>query len=48
MYFSIPDLLREKDMSQRISVGEALLKLSKIYVIADGARKLVSEIPDIA
>jgi succinate dehydrogenase / fumarate reductase flavoprotein subunit len=49
---SIPDLsagkvkLEEKKLSQKISVKDALIELSKICVIADGARRSVAEIPD--
>ncbi|MEM3238136.1 MAG: hypothetical protein QW258_03145 [Thermoplasmata archaeon] len=33
-------------MSPKISVKEALFELSKIYVIKDGARRTVTEIPN--
>ena len=46
MYFSILEMLKEKGLSQKISVKEALFELSKIYVIADGARRSLAEIPD--
>ena len=48
MYFSILEMLKEKGLSQKISVKEALFELSKIYVIADGARRSLAEIPDKA
>lgn len=46
MYFSILETLKEKGLSHKISVKEALFELSKIYVIADGARRSLAEIPD--
>ena len=46
MYFSILEMLKEKDLSHKISVKEALFELSKIYVIADGARRSLAEISD--
>ena len=33
-------------MSQKMSVKEALFELSKIYVISDGARRTLAEIPE--
>ena len=46
MYFSILEALKEKDLSHRISVKEALFELSKIYVITDGTGRSVAEISD--
>ncbi|MEM3265490.1 MAG: hypothetical protein QXH07_06005 [Thermoplasmata archaeon] len=46
MYFIILEILSEKRMSPKISVKEALFELSKIYVIKDGARRTVTEIPN--
>ena len=46
MYFSILQVLKDHGMSQRMSVKEALFELSKIYVIADGARRTLAEIPE--
>jgi hypothetical protein len=46
IYFSILEMLKEKDLSHEISVKEVLFELSKIYVIADGARRSLAEIPD--
>jgi len=46
MYFSILEVLKEKKVSQKISVKEALFELSKIYVISDGARRTLAEIPE--
>ncbi len=45
IYFSILNTLKEKKLSDKISVKEALFELSKIYVIADGPRRTVAEIP---
>ena len=44
MYFSILQVLKDHDVSQKISVKETLFELSKIYVIADGARRTIAEI----
>jgi transposase len=46
MYFSILQTLKNNGMSQKMSVKEALFELSKIYVIADGARRTLAEIPE--
>jgi hypothetical protein len=46
IYFSILEVLKEKKVSQKISVKEALFELSKIYVISDGARRTLAEIPE--
>ena len=46
MYFSILQVLKDHDLSQKISVKETLFELSKIYVIADGARRILAEIPE--
>ena len=45
MYFSILQVLKDHDLSQKISVKEALFELSKIYMTVSGARRTVSEIP---
>ena len=39
-------VLKGHDVSQKISVKEALFELSKIYVIADGERRTLAEIPE--
>lgn len=39
-------MLKGHDVSQKISVKEALFELSKIYVIADGERRTLAEIPE--
>jgi transposase len=46
MYFSIHQVLKDKDLSQKMSVKEVLFELSKIYVIADGTRRTLAEIPE--
>ena len=46
MYFSILQVLKDHDLSQKISVKEALFELSKIYMTVSGARRTVSEIPE--
>ena len=45
MYFSILQVLKDHDLSQKISVKEALFELSKIFITASSARRTVSEIP---
>ena len=44
MYFSILQVLKDHDVSQKIFVKEALFELSKIYITVSGARRTVSEI----
>lgn len=39
-------MLNDHNHSQKISVKGALFDLSKIYVIADGARRTLAEIPE--
>jgi len=46
IYFSILEVLKEKKVSEKISAKGALFKLSKIYVISDGARRTLAEIPE--
>lgn len=46
MHISILEALKEKYLSDKTSVKEALIELSRIYVIADGAKRSVSEISD--
>ena len=46
MYFSILQVLKDHDLSQKISVKETLFELSKIYITVSGARRTVSEIPE--
>jgi hypothetical protein len=38
-------MLKEKDLVGKISVGEVLLELSKVYEITIGEKKKLSEIP---
>ena len=46
MYFSILQVLKDHDVSQKMSVKEALFDLSKIYIIADGSRRTLAGIPE--
>jgi hypothetical protein len=46
MYFSIHQVLKDKDLSQKMSVKEVLFELSKVYVIVNGARRTMAEIPE--
>ena len=46
IYFSIHQVLKDHDVSQKMSVKEALFDLSKIYVIAEGARRTLAKIPE--
>ena len=46
MYFSVLQVLKDHGMSQKMSVKEVLFDLSKIYIIADGARRTLAEIPE--
>lgn len=45
IYYAIMNMLREKKLLKNVSVRELLLKLSKVYVVTDGKRSVVSEIP---
>ena len=46
IYFSILKTLKQKKLSQKICLKDALSKLSKIYVIAGRARRSFAEIPE--
>ena len=46
IYFSILQVLKDHDVSQKMSVKEALFDLSKIYVTAEGARRTLAKIPE--
>jgi transposase len=46
MYFGILQVLKDHDVSHKMSVKEVLFDLSKVYVIADGARRTLAEIPE--
>ena len=39
-------MLKDHDVSQKMSVKEVLFELSKIYVIVNGARRTLSEIQE--
>ncbi|MHB8397127.1 MAG: hypothetical protein ACYDBK_08015, partial [Thermoplasmataceae archaeon] len=44
-YYRILKLLKEKHVNSRISVKDAILQLSKIYLTDIGNRTIVAEIP---
>ncbi len=46
MYSRIFQVLKDHDFSHKMSVKEVLFDLSKIYVIADGARITLAKIPE--
>ena len=46
IYFRILGVLNAKGMSPKISVKDAILELSKIYVLVHGARTSLAEIPE--
>ena len=39
-------MMRKRDFLQKISVEDAFSGLSKIYLIANGARRSVADVPD--
>lgn len=43
--YGILNILKDKKLNGKISVGEVLLELSKTYMIIHGARRTLSEIP---
>ena len=45
-YLSILQVLKDEGLSQKMSVKEVLLELSRMYVIVNGARRTLSEIPE--
>ena len=45
LYYKILKMLKEKDLVGKVSVGEVLLELSKVYEITIGEKKKLSEIP---
>ncbi len=45
MYYSIFVLIRSADLTGKISVKDALLKFSRVYMIRSGKRDITSEIP---
>ena len=45
-YYAIMNMLREKDILRKISVRELLLELSKVYLVTDGKREIITEIPN--
>ena len=45
LYYSIFVLIRAADLTDRVSVRDALLRFSRVYEITDGKRSIMSEIP---
>ena len=45
LYYSIFVLIRAADLTDRISVKDALLRFSRVYEIVDGKKTIISEIP---
>ncbi|MCL5881892.1 MAG: transposase, partial [Candidatus Thermoplasmatota archaeon] len=45
LYYSIFVLIRAADLTDRISVKDALLRFSRVYDIVDGKKTIMSEIP---
>lgn len=45
LYYKILKMLKEKDFVGKVSVGETLLELSKVYEVTIGEKKKFSEIP---
>jgi len=45
LYYSIFVLIRAADLTDKVSVKDALLKFSRVYRITDGRREITSEIP---
>ena len=39
-------VLKDHDLSQKMSLKESLFNLSKVHVIVDGARRTPAEIPE--
>lgn len=45
LYYSIFVMIRAADLTDRISVKDALLSFSRVYEIIDGKKTIMSEIP---
>jgi transposase len=45
LYYSIFVLIRAADLTDKVSVKDALLKFSRVYEIVDGRKTMMSEIP---
>lgn len=45
VYYALMNKLREKELLKKISVKELLLEFSKVYVVTDGRREIISEVP---
>ena len=44
-YYALMNRLREKELLKKVSVRELLLQFSKVYVVTDGRREIISEVP---
>ena len=45
LYYSIFNLIRSSGLTNRLSVNDVLLRFSRVYMIIDGRRELLSELP---
>ena len=45
LYYTIFVLVRAADLTDKISVKDALLRFSRVYEIIDGKKTIMSEIP---
>ncbi len=45
LHYKVLNVLRKNKLTDKVSVNEALLELSKIYAVRDGGKRLLSAIP---
>ena len=45
LYYSILVLIRDADLTGKFSVKDGLLRYSRVYMIDDGRREIMSEVP---
>ena len=45
LYYSIFNIIRSSGLTDKLSVNDALLKFSRVYMIIDGRREILSELP---
>ena len=45
LYYSILVLIRDADLTGKFSVKDGLLRYSRVYMIGDGRREIMSEVP---
>ena len=45
LYYYILTLIRAADLTGKLSVKDALLRYSRVYMIDDGKKEIMSEIP---